>query len=198
MKLDIEKFFDNINHSWLLANSKLPKLVLKSILTANITENGSTKVNVAGTPQGGTISPILANITLNGIEDIGTLKGKTALIRYADDILVLARKKCSLEKVLPELNKFLDIRGLSFNHNKTWIGEISDGFEFLGFEFKEFKYSAKYPQSKTRPGKNGHFLVKPSEKNVKKLKQNLRKIYKTHQKDTSFKLIEKLNPILRG
>ena len=198
MKLDIKKFFDNINHSWLLANSRLPKVVLKSILTANIMEDGMTKVNVAGTPQGGPLSPILANITLNGIEEIGTLKGKTALIRYADDILILARDKCSFEKILPDLNKFLDIRGLSFNHNKTWIGEISDGFEFLGFEFKEFKYSAKYPQSKTRPGKNGNFLVQPSEKSIKKLKQNLRKIYKTHQKDTSFKLIEKLNPILRG
>lgn len=161
-------------------------------------DNGLIKASVTGTPQGGPLSPVLANITLNGIEEIGTLKGKTALIRYADDILILARHKCSLEEVLPDLIKFLKIRGLSFNHNKTWKGEIQQGFEFLGFEFQEFKYSAKYPQSRKRPGKNGHFLVQPSEKNIKKLKQNLRRIYKTHQNETSYKLIEKLNPILRG
>jgi RNA-directed DNA polymerase len=154
---DISACFDNINHEALLAKLKgephiqLIKDWLKSGAISNIGFVSTEK----GTPQGGVISPLLANIALDGMERLFGIYNKNgnyskpservgknkgiSLYRYADDYIVLAPSKEILEDyVVPKIREFLDIMGLSFNFAKTRIVNISEGFDFLGFHFHRF------------------------------------------------------------
>jgi RNA-directed DNA polymerase len=193
---DIEGFFDHINHDWMLDHVCMDKEVLGKWLKSGVVDRGQLAATIAGTPQGGIISPALANWTLNGLET-GLIKHLDAkwgvtkaaklevnVIRYADDFVVTGASKELLEtEIRPWIEAFLDARGLRLSAAKTRTVHIDQGFDFLGWNFR--KYSGK-------------LLIKPSKENVQAFYEKLRKVISDHLGATQEDLIRALNPILRG
>jgi RNA-directed DNA polymerase len=159
---DIKGCFDNINHDWLIAHIPTDKAILHKWLKAGFIEGRTWWLTKAGTPQGGIISPVLANMALDGLETELRRKFKQAvkfqlsdmvnLVRYADDFIITGRSKEMLEnEVKPLIAKFLCERGLELSPEKTSITHIDQGFDFLGFNVRKY---------------NGKLLIMPSKKNV--------------------------------
>lgn len=195
MEGDIKACFDTISHEWLLANIPMDKAILSKWLKAGYMENGKLFQTKEGTPQGGIISPVLANMALDGLEKVLNEKfpkrkgpnypePKVNLIRYADDFVITGRSKELLEnEVKPIVEAFLRERGLELSPEKTLITHINQGFDFLGQNIR--KYGDK-------------LLIKPSERSVRKHLSEVREIIKSNPTLTAGKLISILNPILRG
>lgn len=193
---DIKGFFDNINHEWLLNHVHMDRRVLHKWLKSGVIDRGQLRRTEEGTPQGGIISPTLANITLDGLErglaqflkkELGTRetkKAKVNLVRYADDFVVTGSSKELLETtVKPWVVGFLRERGLELSEEKTKIVHIDEGFDFLGWNFR--KYSEK-------------LLIKPSKKNVKSFYGKVKEIIKSSLSVPKHELIWRLNPVLKG
>lgn len=193
---DIEGFFDNINHDWMVDNIRMDKSILRKWLKSGVVDRKQLLATTAGTPQGGIISPALANWTLNGLETeliahfnakwgvAKTKKLKLGVVRYADDFVVTGASKELLEtEVKPWIKSFLAIRGLRLSAAKTKIVHIDEGFDFLGWNFR--KYSGK-------------LLIKPSKKNVQTFYEKLRKVINENLGAKQENLIRLLNPMLRG
>ena len=168
---DIKGFFDNINHEWLCRNVPMNKTILNKWLKAGVIDKQQFAETKAGTPQGGIISPCLANATLNGLEvklkahfvaKVGLTKSKRLglqVVRYADDFVITVYSKELLEnEVKPWVEEFLSIRGVQLSQEKTRITHINTGFDFLGWNFR--KYVPKSPYRKAK------LLIKPSKKNA--------------------------------
>lgn len=172
---DIKGCFDNISHEWLMKNIPMEKNILHSWLDAGILESKTLYPTTAGTPQGSVLSPLLANMTLNGIEkmlerEFGKLgsrkraKNGVHMIRYADDFIISGKKKEILENdVKPLISKFLQERSLELSSKKTRITSINDGFDFLGHNIRKY---------------NGKYITKPSKDSICKLLLNLCKLIK--------------------
>lgn len=128
---DIKGCFDNIDHDWLIANIPMDKAILRKWLKAGYMESGRLNQTVAGTPQGGIISPTLANMALDGLEAVlethfgkkntkAAYKTKVNYVRYADDFIITGISKEILEnKVKPLVEEFMAERGLSLAPEKT-------------------------------------------------------------------------------
>ena len=193
---DIEGFFDNINHDWILDHVRMDQSILRKCLKSGVVERAQWLATTAGTPQGGIISPAVANWTLNGLESElvahfdakwGVKKAqklKIGVIRYADDFVVTGASKELLEtEIRPWIEAFLAERGLRLSAAKTRIVHIDEGFDFLGWNFR--KYSGK-------------LLIKPSKKNVKAFYEKLRIVIGNGLGLKQEELIHLLNPMLRG
>lgn len=192
---DIKGCFDHISHEWLLGNVRTDKTVLRKWLKCGVVFNKLLIPTVEGTPQGGIISPTLANTTLDGMEKLleeryakkymnGKLYyPKVHLVRYADDFCVTADKRKTLEEIKALLNDFLAERGLTLSQEKTKITHVKDGFDFLGFNIRKY---------------NGTLLIKPSKKSQKRFTEKLHDIIFSHKSVSQQVLIEELNPVLRG
>ncbi len=148
---DIKGCFDHISHEWLLANIPMDKAILKKWLKCGAVFNGKLFPTEEGTPQGGIISPTLANMTLDGLQPLlaerfkkifrnyKTTNFKVNLSRYADDCVITGLSKELLEnEVKPVVIEFLKERGLTLSEEKTKITHINDGFDFLGFNIRKF------------------------------------------------------------
>ena len=217
---DIAKCFDKINHNKLLAKLETyPKLrrQIKNWMKSGVSENKITFPTEEGTPQGGVISPLLANIALHGMETeikkfARTLKGRQKtneqalnLIRYADDFVILHEK---LEVVL-ECKKIIETwlkeLGLELKPSKTLIShtlnevEGNTGFDFLGFTIRQFPVGKNHTGKATN-GKSLGFktIIKPSKDQVKSHSQKLGKTIVKHKSSPQIALIKELNPIIRG
>lgn len=139
---DISGYFDNIDHSMLMklvkkrvSDGSILKLV-KAFLTAPVVEDGTGRKNDKGTPQGGVLSPLLANLYLNGLDHqvTGGAGGGAQMVRYADDLVILCHggKGANL---LERLDRYLRTKGLSLNRKKTSkVDFAEEGFCFLGFQ----------------------------------------------------------------
>jgi RNA-directed DNA polymerase len=139
-----------------------------------------------GTPQGGLISPILANMTLNGIEGILNEQypdTKVHFIRYADDFLVTAPSREVAEEICELIRVFLAERGLELSESKTLITHIDDGFDFLGWHFRKY---------------DGILLIKPSRESILKITDKIRKIIHKAAAWTQEQLIKALNSVITG
>ncbi|AFZ54844.1 reverse transcriptase domain-containing protein [Cyanobacterium aponinum] len=139
---DIKGFFDNIAHESILnmIDSHPKKELIKGWLKAGFIDSGVHNLTETGTPQGGVISPLLANIGLHGLEKhIKQCNPKLGIIRYADDFVVTAKDKESLEEVLIQIKQWLSERGLEISAEKTRIVHIDNGFNFLGFNLRQYK-----------------------------------------------------------
>jgi RNA-directed DNA polymerase len=196
---DIKGCFDNINHQWLIDNIPMDKSILKQFLKAGYVYDHKLFPTDAGTPQGGIISPILANMTLDGIEKLLTDKyhtGKNGMIsqgqaskhkvnflRYADDFIVTAKTEEIAKEVKELIKEFLKDRGLELSDEKTLITHIDDGFDFLGWNFRKYE---------------GKLLVKPSEKSIKKFTEEISAKIERGKAWTQEALIDNLNPIVIG
>ena len=193
---DITGFFDHINHDWLLNHVRMDRRVLQKWLKSGVVDRGQLRRTEEGTPQGGIISPVLANITLDGLEqgllkflrtEMGVTRAKGAkvnLVRYADDFVVTCSSKELLETVVqPWIVEFLRERGLTLSEEKTRIVHIEQGFDFLGWNFR--KYSGK-------------LLIKPNRKNVKAFYGKVKEIIANSLSVPKEMLIQRLNPVLKG
>lgn len=200
---DIKGFFDNINHEWLCRNVPMDRTVLRKWLKAGVIDRRQLMATEAGTPQGGIISPCLANATLNGLEaqlkchlvqQMGKTKAQQAkvyVVRYADDFVVTAASKELLEdEVKPWVEQFLSVRGVALSREKTQTVHIHQGFDFLGWNFR--KYVPKSPYRKAK------LLIKPSKKNVTAFYRKVGEIIKNSGALTQDALIGQLNPVLKG
>jgi len=183
---DIKGFFDNVAHESILTMiGTFPKKeLIKEWLKAGFIDSGVHNPTETGTPQGGVISPLLANIGLHGLEQfIKQVNPKLGLIRYANDFIVTAKDKQSLEQLLTLIKQWLSSRGLEISTEKTRVVHIDDGFNLLGFNLRQYK---------------GKLLTKPQKEKVlafcKKIKATLSNMKARTQED----VIKELNPLLRG
>ncbi|MGD0232544.1 MAG: group II intron reverse transcriptase/maturase, partial [Syntrophorhabdales bacterium] len=197
---DIKGCFDNISHAWLLDNIPMDRSILRKWLKAGFMELGSFNPTDAGTPQGGIVSPVLANMALDGLQTLlkrtfrprrTRIGGKRVehcpkvnYVRYADDFVITGCSKELLEdQVKPLVREFLKIRGLELSEEKTKITHVEEGFDFLGWNVR--KYGNK-------------LLIKPSKENVKRFLRKVRKIIGANKAIGQADLIKMLNPVLRG
>ena len=186
---DIKGCFDNINHNWLQNNIPMDNKVLQQWLKAGYMEKQCLFPTEEGTPQGGIISPTLANMTLDGLEkavtDCTHPSNRVNVIRYADDFIITANSREVLEDIIkPAVVTFLRERGLTLSEEKTKITHISEGFDFLGFNVRKYK--------------NGKLLIKPAKASIKTFLANARDIIKSSAAVKTQAIIGQLNPKIRG
>ncbi|GCE91989.1 reverse transcriptase homolog [Arthrospira platensis NIES-46] len=219
---DIAKCFDRINHDYLLSKIHCPSCLkrdLKQWLKAGVLDNGVFEDTETGTPQGGVISPILANIALDGmIRFIETMYPKKAdraqatVIRYADDLVVISPSLEIIEQCKTAISEWLKPVGLEIKPEKTRIchtlktieydGKTENpGFDFLGFNIRQYP-AGKYKSGKTGGAASrliGHKThIKPSHKAVKAHTEVIKGVIKQHRTAPQSALIKHLNPIIRG
>ena len=196
LEADIKGCFDHINHDWLLRNVRMDRTVLRKWLKAGVIHKGLLQHTEEGTPQGGIISPTLANVTLNGLESglhahlrerMGKTKAaglKVNVVRYADDFVITGSSKELLEEeVKPWVEGFLKERGLELSMEKTRIVHIDEGFDFLGWNFR------KYTET---------LLIKPSKKNEQTFYRKVKEVISGNKTKRQGDLIILLNKKLRG
>ena len=187
IELDISKCFDRISHTSIMEN-----LIAPSGLKLGIFRCLKAGTNIGypeqGTPQGGVVSPLLANIALNGIEKIGEFKntnGKitSKCVRYADDMIYILKPQDDAKKILDEVKEFLEARGMEISQRKTKLTATTDGFDFLGWNF--------------RVQKNGKFRSRPSVDNYEAFRKKIKAIVNSSNYGATVKA-SKLAPIVRG
>jgi RNA-directed DNA polymerase len=194
---DIKGCFDHISHQWLLENIPMDTRILEKWLKCGYVETQKLFPTDEGTPQGGTISPTLMNMTLDGLERLlhdrlptrKKVNGKTHcnkmnFVRYADDFIITGESPEFLrEKVLPIVREFLTERGLQLSEEKTVITHIGEGFDFLGKNIRKY---------------NGKLLIKPCKSAVRSFLGKVRDIIKSSKSIKQEILIRRLNPVIRG
>jgi RNA-directed DNA polymerase len=192
LEADIQGCFDKISHDWMLAHIPTDKAILKKWLKAGFVYQNELFPTEAGAPQGGIISPVLANMTLDGLEAWLAEKFPQArrtglkmnMVRYADDFVITGHSKEWLEQeVKPVVVEFLAVRGLVLSPEKTRITHIREGFDFLGWNIRKY---------------NGKLLMKPSKANVKAHLDKIREVIRANKAAKQANLIRLLNPVLRG
>lgn len=139
---DITAFFDKIKHDLIeefvceeIADGNIIKII-KEFLNCGVVEDGKYIRTEKGTPQGGVISPLLANIVLNKL-DWALEKEGYKFVRYADDFVILTKTQETAERALDFAREFLAQMGLTLNSEKTNISKVSKGFDFLGFTINQ-------------------------------------------------------------
>ena len=188
LEADITGCYDNISQSWMLEHIPMDREILRKWLTAGYAENGKWYPSHKGTPQGGIISPTLANMTLDGLErvvrDAVPTRSRVNFVRYADDFIITGKSRRLLEEnVKPAVEAFLAERGLSLSQEKTVITHITHGFTFLGQAFR----------------KTGNVLhITPAKEGVLALMQKVGTLIRAHVSAPMPVLIKKLNQTLRG
>lgn len=192
---DIRGCFDNFSHSWILEHIPMDKEVLRRWLQAGYIDEGTLFETRSGTPQGGIISPVIANMVLDGLEAVVCAsvflskfvcrrQAKIHVVRYADDFIVTGASKEVLESdVLPAIRQFMADRGLELSEEKTRVTSITKGFDFLGQNVR--KYGSK-------------LFIKPAKKSTKSLLDKVRGLVKGNAGATQEALIRQLNPVIRG
>jgi RNA-directed DNA polymerase len=196
---DIKSCFDKISRDWLLNHVPMERVILRQWLTSGYMEKHVLHETTDGTPQGGIISPALANCALDGLErllqekypagkrlqSLGGGKPCVNLVRYADDFVITGKSKELLEgEIRPLVEQFLQERGLELSPTKTVITHVEHGFDFLGQNVR------RYP--------NGKLLIKPSKKNVETFLDGIRRTIKAAHGVSAADLIDQLNPKIRG
>jgi RNA-directed DNA polymerase len=196
---DIKSCFDKISQVWLLNHVRMDRVILKKWLTSGYMDKHVLHETADGTPQGGIISPALANCALDGLERLLKEKYPTGtrlkslggrypavnFIRYADDFVITGKSRELLEgEIRPLVARFLQERGLELSPAKTVITHVTSGFNFLG------QHVRRYP--------NGKLLIKPSKKSIKIFLAGIRRTIKAALGVTAADLIEELNPRIRG
>ena len=197
---DIQGCFDNINHENLLSSiGNFPgRRLIKEWLKAGYVDNNVFHAQKSGTPQGGIISPLLANIALHGIENALGIKydnrgysiGERIVVRYADDFVILCETKEDAEQSKSIIGEWLIQKGLKLFPEKTKIFHITEGFDFLGFNIRHYKVNNTLTGYK--------LLIKPSKKFLQKTRNDIREIFLKHSGKNVADLIGKINPVIRG
>ena len=221
---DIAKCFDQINHDYLLSKLQCSTTIRRKVkqwLKAGVLDNGVFDETEAGTPQGGVISPLLANIALDGMArhikerfpgKYKSSKPEITLIRYADDFVAISKSLEVIEQCKIAISEWLKPIGLKLKPEKTKIchtlneieltGEkVPPGFNFLGFNIRQ------YPVGKHKSGKSGGnnskllgfaTNIKPSKEAIKAHTEKVKEVIRKHRTSPQAALIKELNPIIIG
>jgi RNA-directed DNA polymerase len=186
---DIKACFDRISHDWLIANIPMDTKTLRAWLKAGFVDQYTFHHTDAGTPQGGIISPILANMALDGLEEkihqaVPRKGAKVNLVRYADDFVITAATRELLEDtILPVVVEFLATRGLAISPEKTHTVHIEQGFDFLGFNVRKY---------------DGRLSIRPAKKNVLSFMRSIREFIRSQVGAPTAGLLARLNAKIRG
>ncbi|MCL6445396.1 MAG: group II intron reverse transcriptase/maturase [Alicyclobacillus sp.] len=195
---DIKGFFDNVDHEKLLARlAPEDRGFIGRILKAPIIEPQKGRIpNISGTPQGGIISPLLANIALHGMEkhlrelafQMGFGRGRREpgvnIVRYADDFIITCKTKEQAEQFVPVIARWLhDHAGVELSLEKTKITHIDEGFNFLGFNIRKY---------------GGKLLIKPSKESKLSILRKVKSVLDMNKTATVETIIRTLNPLIRG
>jgi len=185
---DIRACFDAFDHEWLVEHTPTDQGRLRAWLKSGFMEQRHLFPTERGTAQGGIISPAVANMALDGLEDRLRARfkrrGKINLIRFADDFVITGESRVILEQdVMPLVTEFLQERGLVLAPEKTRIVHIDEGFDFLGFNFRKY---------------GGKLLIKPARASIDHLRAKVKMILQTGQQWPQSEIIGMLNPVLRG
>ncbi|WP_238919215.1 group II intron reverse transcriptase/maturase [Clostridium sp. YIM B02555] len=198
---DFKGCFDNLNHDYIIScldNFPYKKTIVEW-LKAGYIDNEVFNETITGTPQGGIISPLLANIALHGMEEeLGVRYKKSTqgyyldsnsigIVKYADDFVILCKTKEEAKSMYDRLKPYLEKRGLALADEKTKVTHISDGFDFLSFNVRQYKTI-----------RGMVLLIKPSKDSVKKAKQKIKEVFIKYRGKQIGIIINKLNPIIRG
>jgi RNA-directed DNA polymerase len=192
---DIQSCFDRIGHGWLLDHISMDREILGKWLKAGYLEKHVLFATTEGTPQGGIISPVLANRALDGLQRLLTerfgatrsrrTRCKVHLVRYADDFIITGTSRVLLHyEVQPLVAQFLKERGLELSHEKTKITHVKDGFDFLG--------------QTIRRQRRGKILIKPSKRSVKTFLSKIQETIDNSGSRTVGEMIRRLNQQLKG
>ena len=177
-EMDIEKCFDSISHEAIMSRVSVPKWVKTKLWKAiKVGVRAEYPSSEKGTPQGGVISPLLANVALHGMEDLGNG------LRYADDCIFVLKPNDNLDELRTKIDNFLCERGLRIKESKTRLVKTTEGFEFLGFKFLVLP--------------DGRFKSYPTDKKHRDIKAKVKETIR----DKKFKLesrIKKVSSIVRG
>lgn len=197
---DIKGCFDNISHDWIIDNVLIDKKVVTKWLKAGYIDKNKLFPTKAGTPQGGIISPTLANMVLDGLEEAiyksvntrirkhdGCRRNnhKIHFVRYADDFVVTgATEEVLINVIKPIIVNFLSERGLTLSEMKTKITDVYSGFDFLGQNIRKFS--------------NGKLLIRPSKDNFKSVLSKIKYIIIEYRGAPTVELIRRLNSVITG
>lgn len=199
---DFKGCFDNLNHEYILSclDGFPAKETIQKWLKAGYVDNNVFNNTDTGTPQGGIISPLLANIALHGMENELGVKYKfnknqgyylnetsIGIVKYADDFVILCKTKEEAETMYKKLKPYLDKRGLKLAEDKTRVTHINEGFDFLGFNIRKYKKN-----------RGMVLLIKPSKASIKKAKDSIKAVFQEYKGRPVGEIITKLNPIIRG
>lgn len=199
---DIKGAFDNIGHEPLLRAIGLApgRELVRQWLKAGVIEDGSWTASEQGTPQGGVISPLLANIALHGLEDALGIRriirgrpaatNRRALVRYADDFVVFCDSKEDAEQVVGVIGAWLDGRGLELSPEKTRIAHVLQGFDFLGFNIRQY--------DAPRSARGTKLYIQPSKASVAKFRTRIRDKVLSLGGVNAKIVINRLRPIVVG
>jgi RNA-directed DNA polymerase len=183
---------------WILDNVPMNKRILRQFLKAGFVHRKNLIPTENGTPQGGIISPILANLTLNGLAEMlekkysisptGNIsrqnnKNRIHTVVYADDFIITANNEETLHQVKRDIEEFLLVRGLELSESKMLIINIRDGSDFLGWNIRKYKTK---------------LIITPSKKSVKRVCENIRETVRKNLMQKQEVLIKRLNAIIRG
>jgi len=203
---DFKGCFDNLSHEHILAKiGKFPEeSLIEKWLKAGYVDNETFHETERGTPQGGVISPLLANIALHGMEEeLGVeyrydknggnagyrLKTQSVgIVRYADDFVILTQTQEQANSMYEKMTEYLHKRQLTLSMEKTKITHIEEGFDFLGFNIRQYK----------KNNKKRILLIKPSKDSIKKTKATIKEACARKKGRPVGELIQELNPIIRG
>ena len=215
VEADVKACFDELSHSAILdrvrrrIRDKRVLALIKAFLKAGImSEQGRLRGTVTGTPQGGILSPLMANVALNALDEhfaraweaMGANSGQRQrrrlrgeptyrLVRYCDDfVIVVAGERRHAEALIAETEQVLAPLGLTLSQEKTGIAHIDEGFEFLGWKIKR------------QPGRNGRrqIYTYPSKRSLQAVMGKVKQITRTGHNQTLDQLLHRLNPVLRG
>jgi RNA-directed DNA polymerase len=195
---DLKSAFDKIDHNFLLERlGTFPaREQIRGWLKAGVVDKGRYSPTDEGTPQGGVISPLLLNIALQGMDKAAGVRydsrgavesGCPTVIVYADDFVALCHSRAQAEEVQRKLGTWLQERGLSLNREKTRIGRISDGFDFLSFNIRRYRTS-----------QGSKVLTRPSRDAMKKIRRRLADELHAMRGSPTAEVIWVLNPVIRG
>lgn len=197
---DIEGCFDNIAHEPLLKTiGNFPgRKLIQQWLKAGYVDKGVFNDTETGVPQGGIISPLLANIALHGMESAlgirydkhGHTIGNRGIVRYADDFAVFCKSQEDAACVVDVLSHWMETRGLALSKSKTKILHLSEGFNFLSFNIRWYK------DKNTKIGRK--VLIKPSKEALQNVRNKIKQVWLENKSSNVNYLISKLNPLIRG
>lgn len=198
---DFKGCFDNLNHKYILnCLEDFPaKYAIQKWLKSGFVDNDSFHDTDSGTMQGDIVSPLLANIALHGMEEeLGVsyymdrenhklARKSVGVVKYADDFVIVCKTKEEATSMYEKLEPYLNKRGLTLAENKTQVTHIEEGFNFLGFNLRQYKTN-----------KGMTLLIKPSKASIKKAKEKIKDVFSQLRGRPVGDLIIKLNPIIRG